>query len=121
MPTRGLSRSVAVIGPPAAVPAPGNGSGPARPHASAGPAGVALTDGHSQLAAVTARLQHIGSTATGANLRAAADLLIDDPERVSVPSELDRAVSGPARAEDTVLRRGMAIFLHDNKSPGPQD
>lgn len=32
----------------------------------------------------------------------------------------DRAVSGPAPADDTALKRDMAIFLHDNKSPGPQ-
>lgn len=31
----------------------------------------------------------------------------------------DRAVSGPAPAEDAALKRDMAIFLHDNKSPGP--
>lgn len=31
----------------------------------------------------------------------------------------ERAVSGPAPAEDAALKRDMAIFLHDNKSPGP--
>jgi hypothetical protein len=31
----------------------------------------------------------------------------------------DRAVSGPAPAEDAALKRDMAVFLHDNKSPGP--
>jgi diguanylate cyclase len=77
MHTHGLSRSFAVVGPPAAVPAPadGIGNGLGRPHASAGPAGVVLADRHSLLAAVAARLQQIGSTATGANLSAAADLL----------------------------------------------
>lgn len=31
----------------------------------------------------------------------------------------ERAVSGPAPSEDAALKREMAIFLHDNKSPGP--
>lgn len=30
----------------------------------------------------------------------------------------ERAVSGPAPADDATLKREMAIFLHDRKSPG---
>lgn len=32
----------------------------------------------------------------------------------------DRAVSGPAPADDAALKREMAVFLHDRKSPGSQ-
>jgi hypothetical protein len=31
-----------------------------------------------------------------------------------------RAVAGPAPADDAALKRDMAIFLHDNKSPASQ-
>ncbi|WP_298829591.1 GGDEF domain-containing protein [uncultured Piscinibacter sp.] len=73
----GLPRSFAVVGTPASPPTPGNGNGHdhgAAP-AAAGRYGVALSDWQALLDAVTARLQHIGGTASGADAQAAGALL----------------------------------------------
>lgn len=76
----GFSRSFAGVGSPTPLHPPASGNGHAgspapATAAPAGPAGVALADWQALLTAVTARLQQIGSTASGMNVQAAGALL----------------------------------------------
>lgn len=73
----GLSRSFALVGPPASLAPPENESSrdPEHPAAETGPTGETLPHWQDVLEAVTARLRQIGSTASGTQAQAAGGLL----------------------------------------------